>query len=268
MEEELFEETVKLDGSSMTVYNLPDMDEAGPKLREGVCSRNYDLSLVDIEFTREQATRRFLAQNLASLGNGVSGIYRSIAYFGGQAIKGKLSPWKAFLEVVLKRYFWFAGFRKVIRAEDDTFVGYVLRTGLLDTLAKYNRENNDCVSIQGELIGPGIQSNYEQVDEVDFYVYQVYRSGKLWVPPLEARKIVEAMGLKYIPVLGDNVKLPPSVKECLKRADGKGAFNAEVTREGVVLKSLTRDFSFKVISNGYLLTKEAAMEAEAAAETV
>lgn len=268
IEEELFEESVKLDGSSMTVYSIPEMDEAGPLVRLGVCSRNYDLSLVDTTFTWEQAIRRFLAQNLAALGNGVSGIYRSIKYFGGQVIKGTIKPLDALAEVVLKRYFWFAPLCKAIRAEDDTFVGYVLRNDILGKLTRYNRDNNELISIQGELVGPGIQRNYEQIDDVKFYVYQVYRNGKLWVDPLEARRIVEAIGLKYIPILSDSVKLPPSVKECLKRADGKGAFNLEVAREGVVLKSLTRDFSFKVIGNGYLLAKEKTIEVEAATETV
>lgn len=262
-QEELFEETFKLDGSSMTVYNLLDMDEAGPIIRGGVCSRNYDLSLIDITFTWKQAIRRFIAQNLAALGNGVSGIIRTIAYFKSQADIGTISVKEAIKEVITKQYFWWAPLVKVIRAEDDQFVGYVLRNGLLDKLAKYNRDNNDLISLQGELIGPSIQGNYEQVLEESFYVYQVYRGGKLWVSPEEAQRIVAALGLNYIPVVNYAVKLPPSVKECLKRAEGKGAFNPDVDREGVVLKSLTRDFSFKVISNRYLLKAEAAMEASA-----
>ena len=72
------------------------------------------------------------------------------------------------------------------------------------------------------------------------------------------------MGLNYIPVLNTRVKLPPSVKECLKRADGPGSFGPDVKREGVVFKSLTRDFSFKAISNAYLLSKEAEMAKEEA----
>lgn len=268
MEEELFEESFKLDGSSMTAYSLPELDEAGEYIRLGICSRNYDLSLVDIEFTWGQSIRRFLAQNLSNLGSGVSGVYRTIRYFGGEVINGNTTPWKAFVDVVTKRYFWFSPLVKIIRAEDDPFVGYALRSGLLDKLVKYNRENKTSITIQGELIGPGIQGNYEQVDEIDFYVYQVYRNGSLWVPPLEARTIVEALGLKYIPVSNDKVKLPPSAKECLKRAEGKGAFNIAVAREGVVFKSLTRDFSFKVISNGYLLAKEKAMDEEASTTQV
>lgn len=41
----------------------------------------------------------------------------------------------------------------------------------------------------------------------------------------------------------------------LNRADGPSGLNGKY-REGLVFKSLTRDFSFKVISNNYLL-KEA-----------
>lgn len=265
-EGELFEETVKLDGQSMTVYSFPDMDEAGPINRYGVCSRNYDLSLVDIEFTWEQAFRRYIAQNMIGVSGGFYGLYRTFRYFAGQVIEGKVTPIAALKEVFGKRYFWYNRFVKTLVARSDNCVKYALDNNLLQRLADYNKANNDCISIQGELFGHGIQGNYERVDETRFAVYDVYRNGKLWVVPGEARAITQALGLEYVPVLNVAAALPKSVKEVLATAKGKGAFNPEVKREGKVYKSISRQFSFKVISNEYLLQKEKEEEAEAEKE--
>lgn len=263
-DEELFEETVKADGQSMTAYSFMDMDEAGPIRRYGVCSRNFDMSLVDVEFTWGQAVRRFIAQNMLNVSNGFGGLIRTATYLYSQVKAEKLSMKDALKEYFGKRYFWFNPIVKTLSAMDDNIVNYALTNDVLEKLCAYNEKHDDTITVQGELIGPGIQSNYEGVEERRFLVYQVYRNGKQWVAPEEARKIVAEMGLEYIPVLNEATKLPISIKDVLKRASGKGAFNQAVQREGLVFKSTTRDFSFKVISNEYLLSKEKAMEAEAA----
>lgn len=272
-EGELFEETVKADGQSMTVYSINDMDEAGPIRRYGVCSRNFDMSLEDIHLTWEQTIRRFLAQNMLAFTGGFSGIYRTTKHFVGQASQRKISPMEALKEILFKRYFWYAGFKRVIRAKDDNCVRYALNNQLLDKLATYNKANGDSITVQGELFGPGIQKNHEQVGNTRYVVYQVYRNGKLWVAPKEAREIVKAMGMEYIHVLNEETVLPATLKEVLARAKGKGVYAEihgehetvpEVKREGIVFKSTTRDFSFKAISNEYLLQKEKETDAEEA----
>jgi hypothetical protein len=273
--DELFEETVKADGQSMTVYSFQDMDEAGPVNRYGVCSRNYDMGLEDITFTWEQAFRRFIAQNMLTLSGGSYGFYRTALYLKSQVDLGVVKPLDALKELFGKRYYWFVPFIKTLRAMDDNCVNFALTRGVLSAVAKYNVANNDVITVQGELFGPGIQKNYERPADKRFAVYQVYRNGKLWVAPAEAREIVAAMGLEYIHVLCAATVLPKSLKDVLASAKGKGVYAErdpetneipEVRREGIVFKSTTRDFSFKVISNEYLLLKEKEADAEEATE--
>ena len=270
-EGELFEETVKADGQSMTVYSFPDMDEAGPVRRYGVCSRNYDMSLVDVVFTWEQAFRRFVAQNLFALSSGLSGLIRTATYLKTQVDIGEITMVAALKEYFTKRYFWFSPFVKVLHAMDDNCVNFALSRGVLKAVAEYNQAHDDCITVQGELFGPGIQKNYERPDDKHFAIYQVYRNGKLWVSPDEARDIVEKMGLEYIHVVNTSTTLPGSLKEVLSRAKGNGVYAGidpetgkpyAIKREGIVFKSTTRDFSFKVISNEYLIQKEKDDEAE------
>lgn len=257
---ELFEETVKLDGQSMTVFDV----DVGDNRQTGVCSRNYQLSLKDIHFTWEQTIRRFLAQNLFALVSGVSGFVRSVKQVYGLVRNKELTPIEGIKEFFSRKFFWFTGPKRMISARDESCVAYTLDNLVLYNLFKWNTTNNDRISVQGELVGPGIQGNYEQLEERQFYVYQVYRNGNQKVLPAEARRITNELGLKYVPLLNAAIPLPNSVKDVLKRASGKGAFSPEVKREGIVFKSVDRDFSFKVISNDYLLQKEKALDAEEA----
>lgn len=259
-EEELFEETVKLDGKSMTVFDIWVDNEP----QRGVCSRNYQLSMTDIVFTKEQAIRRFVAQNLFGLVSGTRSLIRSVKQVVKSVKAKELTVVDGVKELLGRKYFWFAGLKFRIAARDEDVVAFALDEDLVKRLTTYNTTHNDRVSVQGELVGPGIAKNYEKIDEVEFFVYQVYRDGNRKVLPDEARRITEALGLKYVPVLGTDITLPKSVKEVLARAKGKGALNPEVKREGIVFKSTTRDFSFKVISNEYLLQKEKELEAEEA----
>lgn len=255
-EEELFEETVKLDGQSMTVFDIVVDD----KPVHGVCSRNYQLSLEDIHFTKEQIVRRFLAQNMFAAVSGTRGLIHNIKQVVSKVRSKELTIVDAVKELFTRKYYWFAGPRLKISARSESCVAFALDNELIQKVTSYNTANLDRVSIQGELVGPGISNNFERIDEREFFVYQVYRDGNRKVLPDEARRIVETMGLKYVPVLGTAAKLPKSVKEVLVRAKGKGALNPEVKREGIVFKSTTRDFSFKVISTEYLLDKEKELE--------
>jgi hypothetical protein len=50
--------------------------------------------------------------------------------------------------------------------------------------------------------------------------------------------------------------LPESIDELLKYADKKSELNPNFDREGVVIRSLDRTISFKVISNKFLLNEK------------
>ena len=61
------------------------------------------------------------------------------------------------------------------------------------------------------------------------------------------------MGLKIVPILDRDFTLPDTIDELLSYADEKSVLNSNFDREGVVIRSLDRKISFKVISNKFLL---------------
>ncbi len=115
-------------------------------------------------------------------------------------------------------------------------------------------------AIQGELVGPGIQDNIYGLSKLEFYVFDIYdiAQGK-YLNPEDRRKMVADMGLKHVPVIEESATLYDTLKitdipQLLDYADGKSVvgFTGHL-REGVVFKEVQGGFTFKAISNKYLL---------------
>lgn len=179
-----FEVTIKLDGSSMTVYC--DVDG------QGVCSRNLDF------FETEE------------------------------------------------NYFWQAARNQ----------------NLLTPLVSLCNSQGVNLALQGELVGQGVCSNNEKMPNRRFYLFDIWDiDNHVYLSPTEREKI--ALELKdigadidVVPTLG---MLKPSdignLDAMLKFAEGP-SMNQSVQREGLVWKSIDGKFSFKVISNAYLLKEK------------
>lgn len=116
------------------------------------------------------------------------------------------------------------------------------------------REMAGDFAIQGELVGPGIQGNIYGLKAVDFYVFDVYSvaSGAYLTPP-DRRQLIARMGLKSVPVIYERYMNEHLVDGLLKMAEGKSVLNPSAEREGLVFKAVEGRFSFKAISNRYLL---------------
>lgn len=108
-------------------------------------------------------------------------------------------------------------------------------------------------AIQGELIGPGIQDNIYKLDQTKFYVFDVYdiQAGK-YLDPDARRDLIDRMGLNHVPVITTEFRLEHSVDELIAMADYTSEL-ANTLREGIVFKETHGGFTFKAISNKYLL---------------
>jgi RNA ligase (TIGR02306 family) len=139
------------------------------------------------------------------------------------------------------------------RDENNTFWKVAIDEGIEEKM----RQVGGGFAIQGELIGPGIQGNIYKLSKPEFRVFDVYniRRGK-YSNPSWRRTLVEAMGLKHVPVLATNADLitcQGKVEHVLECAEGSSALNDKQEREGIVLKEVNGGMSFKAISNRYLL---------------
>ena len=177
--EKHFEVTLKLDGSSCTVYHNAGL--------VGVCSRNIDLKL-------EQ--------------------------------------------------------------EGNSFVDIAKSTGLLKALIDLN-EN---LAVQGELMGPGIQGNKEGFDSHKLFIFDIFDIDNqcylVWADRMEVIQKLRDLGYTgdIVPTFGVGPLESGNIEDLLKMAEGK-SINAK-QREGLVFKRTDGEFSFKAISQKFLLDEK------------
>jgi RNA ligase (TIGR02306 family) len=225
--EETFEVTIKLDGSSMTIFRI---NKESP---------HFDYAWEDIE------TR--LLRNKSKLGK--------LWYLILKKLGLKRPP--AYLDGVCSRNI------QLDPDGDNHFSKYTKEEALLERLENLDRN----IAIQGELIAPSIQENYEKVENFEFYVFDIFDIDKQeYLLPEERRDVCYQLGLEHVPLLDLNKKLTDFIEpgngelramvdQILAFAEGPGK-NPGVKREGIVFKSNKQDFSFKAISNSYLLKKK------------
>ena len=146
---------------------------------------------------------------------------------------------------------------------DNTFISVALKSGLLGVLEQFARDGDGSFAVQGELMGPGIQGNRENLKVHQLYVFDVQNIDKqTYLTPDERtefmRKLYEAGVkpdlVKHTPVLHAEVTLEElgitNVKELLAFAEGPSITHQ--VREGLVFKRADAGFSFKAISNVFL----------------
>lgn len=223
-----FEATIKLDGSSMTVFHLNDS------------SPIFESVLDEME---EREMRRASWFQKAKL---------KLKKLIGLHIKPK------FIQGVCSRNI------QLSNDGDNHFTQFVLDNGIFESLKLLNMN----IAVQGELIGPAIQNNFENCTQNEYYVYDVFDINKQdYFKPSDSQDITQALSLNYVPVLAKNLDLrylpgtthesnPREIMDAiLKYAEGEG-LRKGVKREGVVFKSNVGPHSFKAISNSYLLAKD------------
>jgi RNA ligase (TIGR02306 family) len=149
--------------------------------------------------------------------------------------------------------------------EEDTTSQFVtVGRPILNKLIEGQHVN---VALQGELVSPGIQKNFENVLNPALYVYSVWDvKGYKYLNPSKAREFVAELGATYVPVMHENITLQELFGEqvadanellakLLDYAEGPSGLNGKY-REGLVYKSEDGTFSFKTISNSYLLKEK------------
>lgn len=182
--EEEFVGTLKMDGSSVTVYYLDGSSDG--EARVGYCSRNMELK---------------------------------VSEDGG--ILGK-------------------------------FEQGVLYSDLFSKVIELYTKTGNIYAIQGELVGAGIQGNFEKFENYQVFAYNIFdiKRGQ-FVDYTEFKRLAELVDLQIVPEIYPAQKvLQEPLENILQMAEGKGLKASY--REGIVWKSVNSDKQFKAISNKYL----------------
>lgn len=147
---------------------------------------------------------------------------------------------------------------------ENSYVKLALQSGLLGVLEMFARDGEGNFAVQGELMGPGIQGNREGLNSTRLYVFDVQNLDEgRYLTPDERREFMYKLHragvnpnlVDHVPVLQFNVTLDQlgirNVADLLKYAEGPSITNK--VREGLVFKRMDAKWSFKAISNLFLM---------------
>lgn len=147
---------------------------------------------------------------------------------------------------------------------ENSYVKLALQSGLLGVLEMFARDGEGNFAVQGELMGSGIQGNREGLTGTRFYVFDVQNLDEgRYLTPEERREFMDKLYragvspnlVDHVPVLQFNVTLDQlglrTVADLLKYAEGPSIANK--VREGLVFKRMDGKWSFKAISNLFLM---------------
>lgn len=183
-----------------------------------------------------------------------------------EMIHGKPSLWSRLKQFVLRRpdepVFGICSRNLLLNSEGNSNFHKAAEDVILELM---DMPLNRSIAIQGEVVAPDIQGNYEKVNGVEFHIFDIFdiekqeymlpeeRQGHMldYFMFLNHATVVDQGTLRNILQLKDG---EDPVQKALVYASGEGD-NAGVMREGVVFKAKNKDFSFKAISNEYLLHK-------------
>ena len=141
--------------------------------------------------------------------------------------------------------------------DDNIYWNMAFKYDIEKHLRKYLEDNPslDYVCIQGESVG-NVQGNPLKLKEDNLYLYNFIRSDCGRVDSLKGKEIVESWGMNWVPIIDTAFILPDTMEELKAQADGVSMLNPRVMREGLVYrKTADNTFSFKNVSNKYLLSK-------------
>ena len=180
------------------------------------------------------------------------------AYIATEKVDGQSGTFT--LQKLPKKYFWnktkydFAVCSRNMRIwkKDHSSYWDVAEKYQMKEILKQLIGDNEWVAIQGECVAPNVQKNKYHVNEAELYVFNlIYPDGRMG--SLEAKKKVEELGLKFVPVLDEAVKIKGmTMNEVLEYATGTSKLY-DTLREGIVFRSLDGKQSFKAVSPDFLI---------------
>ena len=145
--------------------------------------------------------------------------------------------------------------------EGNSFWQAARKQLLIEALTKLQAMGMGSFALQMELLGPGVQGNQENLKEHRLFLFDVYDIDKqTYLNPVERQRLLDSLvdagaSLEHAPVLDPSLVVTDrfsSVEELLAFADGP-SLNPAAKREGLVFKSHNSGFTFKAISNQWLL---------------
>ena len=111
------------------------------------------------------------------------------------------------------------------------------------------------IVLQGEICGDGIQGNKYHIRGYDLFAFNlIYPDRKCTTA--EIKEALAPFGIKTVPIVEEDKVLPETIAELVEYSKGKSVVRKEQKREGVVMRNVQSNISFKVINPDFLLAEK------------
>lgn len=162
---------------------------------------------------------------------------------------------KGTIKTIIDRVF---GFKSAELRDDSNFTRVAKETNIISALSKMKKN----IGVQGELVGPKVNGNRAFLKNFEYHIYDIYDiDNKRYFGVNERKELIKELkangytgGTVHEVAISSLKDLGlTSVDACLKYAEGIKVPGNDNIVEGVVFKALDGQFSFKAVSNEYLL---------------
>jgi RNA ligase (TIGR02306 family) len=145
--------------------------------------------------------------------------------------------------------------------EENSFWKATRNQNIIQPLLEYSKQKGANLALQGELIGEGIQGNIEKITGQRFYLFDIYDiDNGCYLHPSIRYSVLDSIknlgaDIEHVPIIEpfcDVATTYRTIDDLLDFAEGP-SLNPKTKREGLVFKSHNSNFTFKAISNSYLL---------------
>lgn len=148
--------------------------------------------------------------------------------------------------------FYVCSRNRIITDTKDNFFLVSQKYGIENKLKELGKN----IAVQAELIGPGVQGNIYKLNDHEIRVFNVYDTDrKRYLPYKEFIELVNKLDLPMAPLVDENHTVHTDIKNYVEMSKGKSKINPKVIREGIVIRLMEEDFSFKSINPEYLLAQ-------------
>lgn len=138
---------------------------------------------------------------------------------------------------------------------DNSSYWTIARQLHIEDVLKHLIGDYETIVLQGEICGNQIQGNKYHISGYDLFAFNlIYPDHKCGTA--EIKKLLEPYGIKTVPIVEEGKTLPETIAELVEYSKGKSVVRKEQKREGVVMRNVQSNISFKVINPDFLLAEK------------
>ena len=162
-----------------------------------------------------------------------------------------------YLRKVSKRKYEFGVCSRNVYLEtpDDSSYWSVAKKYNIERVLKKLIGDYDTIVLQGEICGNQIQGNKYHINGHELFAFNlIYPDRKCTTA--EIKQVLAPFEIQSVPIVEEGKKMPNTIAELVEYSKGNSVVCKNQKREGIVMRNVKKNTSFKVINPDFLLAED------------